>query len=42
MSGWVKIREFGELLYSRRFSLGLQDTVYESCVWPAILYGSEA
>ena len=40
--GWVKFREFGELLYSRRFPLMLKGAVYESYVRLAILFGSEA
>ena len=40
--GWVKLRECGELLYGRRFSLGLKVVIYRSFVRPAILYGSEA
>ena len=27
--GWVKFREFGELLYGRRFPLRLEGAVYE-------------
>ena len=37
--GWVQYWECGELLYGRRFPLKLKGAVYESCVWPAILYG---
>ena len=40
--GWVIFMERGELLYGRRFPLRLHEAVYESCIWPAILYGSEA
>ena len=40
--GWVKFRECGELLYSRRFPLRLKGAVYKSYVRPAILYVSEA
>ena len=39
---WVKFREYGELLYGRRFPLRLKGAVYKSYVRPAILYGSEA
>ena len=39
--GWVKIREWGELLYGRRFPLKLKGSVYRNYVWPAILCGSE-
>ena len=38
----VKFRECSELLYGRRFPLGLKGAVYKSYVRPAILYGSEA
>ena len=38
----VKFRECGELLYGRIFPLRLKGSVYESCIRPAILYGSEA
>ena len=40
--GWAKLRECGELLYGRRFSLKLKWTICKSYVRPAILYGSEA
>ena len=40
--GWVKLMECGELLNGRRFHLKLKWAVYESYVWPAILYGSKA
>ena len=39
--GWVKFRECGELLNSKRFSLKLKGMVYRSCVRLAMLYGSE-
>ena len=39
--GWVKFRECGELLNSKRFSLKLKGMVYRSCVRSAMLYGSE-
>ena len=39
--GWVKCREYGELLYSRRFPLRLKGSVYRSYVEPSMLYGSE-
>ena len=39
--GWVKFRESGELLNSKRFLLKLKGMVYRSCVRPAMLYGSE-
>ena len=38
--GWVKFRECGELLNSKRFSLKLKGMVYRSCVRSAMLYGS--
>ena len=39
--GWMKFRECGELLNSKRFSLKLKGMVYRSCVRSAMLYGSE-
>ena len=39
--GWVKFRECGELLNSKRFSLKVKGMVYRSCVRVAMLYGSE-
>ena len=39
--GWVKFRECGELLNSKRFSLKLKGMVYRSCVRLAMLSGSE-
>ena len=39
--GWVKFRECGELLNSKRFSLKVKGTVYRSCVRVAMLYRSE-
>ena len=39
--GWVKFRECGELLYSKRFSLKPKGMAYRSCVRSAMLYGSE-
>ena len=38
---WVKFRECGKLLNSKRFSLKLKGMVYRSCVRLAMLYGSE-
>ena len=38
---WVKFRECGELLNSKRFSMKLKGLVYRSCVRLAMLYGSE-
>ena len=40
--GWVVLRECGELMHGRRFPLRLKGAVYESCVRPALLHGSEA
>ena len=40
--GWVRLTEYGELLYGRRFPLRLKGAVYGSYVSPAKLYGSEA
>ena len=40
-TGWVKFRECGELLNSKRFSLKLKGMVYRSCVRSVMLYGSE-
>ena len=39
--GWVKFRECGELLNSKRFLLKLKGMVYRSCLRSAMLYGSE-
>ena len=39
--GWVKFRDCGMLLNSKRFSLKLKVMVYRSCVRSAMLYGSE-
>ena len=39
--GWMKFKECGELLNSKRFSLKMKGMVYQSCVKWAILYGSE-
>ena len=39
---WVKFMVCDELLYGRKFSLGLIGAVYKSYVRPAMLYGSEA
>ena len=38
----VTLREWGELLYGRRFPLWVKEAVYRSYVRPVILYGSEA
>ena len=39
--GWVKFRECGELLNSKRFSLKMKGMVYRSYVRLAMLYGNE-
>ena len=39
--GWVKFRECGELLNSKRYSLKVKGMVYQSCVRLVMLYGSE-
>ena len=39
--GWVKFREWGELLYRKRFLLKMKGRVYQNCVRSAVLYGSE-
>ena len=39
--GWVKFKECGELLNSKRFLLKMKGMVYWSCVRLAMLYGSE-
>ena len=38
---WVKFKECGELLNSKRFSLKTKGMIYRSCVRSAMLYGSE-
>ena len=39
--GWMKLRECGELLLGRRFSLKMKWMVYRSCVRSAMLYRNE-
>ena len=39
---WVKFRECSELLYGKRFPLGLKGVFNKSYVRPAVLYGSKA
>ena len=39
--GWVKFKECGVLLNSKRFSLKMKGMIYRSCVRSAMLYGSE-
>ena len=38
---WVKFKECGELLNSKRFSLKMKGMVYRSCVRSTMLYMSE-
>ena len=40
--GWVRFREYGELLLGNRFPLRMKGKVYRLCVRSAVLYGSEA
>ena len=40
--GWMKFREYSEILKGRRFSLKMKGKIYRSCVRSAMLYGSEA
>ena len=35
--GLIKFREYGELLYRRKFSLKMKGTIYQSCVRSAML-----
>ena len=37
---WIKFREYGELLYGRKFSLKMK-RIYQSYVRPAMLYGRQ-
>ena len=39
--GWVRFREYGELLLRNRFPLRMKSKVHRCCVRLAILYGSE-
>ena len=39
--GWIKFREYGELLRRRKFSLKMKGKIYQSCVRSAMLYGSK-
>ena len=36
--GWMTFRECGEFVYGKIFPLWLKMVVYESYVWPVILY----
>ena len=40
--GWIRFREYGELLLGNRFPLRMKDNVYRCCVRSSLLYGSEA
>jgi len=39
--GWLKFREYGEILHGKRYLLKLKGKIYRNCVKYAILYGSE-
>jgi len=39
--GWMKFREYGEILHGKKYSLKLNGKIYRSCVRSALLYGSE-
>ena len=39
--GWVKFKECGELLNSKRFLLKMKGMICRSCVRSAMLYGTE-
>ena len=39
--GWKKLRECGEILFRKRFSLQMKGKVYKSYIRSAMLYGSE-
>ena len=41
-SGWVKLRECGELVYGSRFPLKLKGAVHKSYIRPTILHGHKA
>ena len=40
-TGWVKFKECGELLNSKRFSLKMKGMIYRKCVRSAMLFGSQ-
>ena len=40
--GWVRFREYGELLLRNRFPLRMKNKVHRCCVRLVVLYGSEA
>jgi len=39
--GWMKFREYGEIIHGKRCSLKLKGKIYRSCARSSILYGSE-
>ena len=39
--GWIKFREYRELLYGRKFLLKMKRRIYRSCVKSAMLYGNK-
>ena len=41
-NGWIRFREYCELLCGKRFPLKLNEAVYDSYVRPVILYAAEA
>ena len=40
--GWIKFREYGELVHWRKVLLKIKGRLYQSRVRSAMLYGSEA
>ena len=40
-TAWVKFKECGEFLNSKRFSFKTKGMIYRSCVRSAMLYGNE-
>ena len=39
--GWIKFRECSETLLGKRLSFKIKAEVFQSCVWSAMLHGSE-
>ena len=39
--GWIQFREYGELLYGRKFSVKMKERIYQSYVRSAMLYGNK-
>ena len=39
--GWIKFREYGELLYGKKFSSKIKGRIYQRCVRSAMLYRSK-